>query len=82
MSTKYTVEGSVWIEEGGRVVCREHGGGYLTAAINAGEGPRIFTPLEEDWLYHPPEIAEEYSFNCEDCGGRTRQRASQGGDDG
>lgn len=81
MSAKYTAEGSVWINEGGRIVCRDHGGSYLTAAIAKGKGPHIFTPLD-DWLYHPPEIATQYNFNCEDCGGRTTHRADKGGDDG
>lgn len=65
MST-YTQPGSVWISEGGEVLCREHGGGYLTAAIDAGAGPHIFTPLD-DWLYHSPQIAEQYNLRCEVC---------------
>lgn len=77
MSTTYTATGSVWINAGGRIVCRNHGGHYLTTAIKSGEGPHIFTPLD-DWLYHPPEIAAEYDFNCEDCGGRTENGEADG----
>lgn len=77
MSTTYTATGSVWINEGGMIVCRHHGGGYLESAINAGKGPRILTPLD-DWLYHPPEVAAHYDFNCETCGGRTKNGEADG----
>lgn len=66
MSTKYTAEGSVWINQGGRIVCRAHGGSYLESAINAGEGPHVLTPLD-DWLWHSPKTVALYYFTCEDC---------------
>lgn len=62
----YTAKGSVWINVGGRVVCRNHGGDYLRTAIAHGNGPHILTPLD-DWLYHSPDIAAEHNLSCEDC---------------
>ncbi|WP_193072806.1 hypothetical protein [Brevibacterium sp. FME37] len=64
--SKYTAEKSVWINEGGRVVCRNHGGDYLRSAIAHGDGPHILTPLD-DWLYHSPEIVTLHNLTCEDC---------------
>lgn len=69
----YIRPGSVWISEGGEVVCWEHGGSYLKTAITAGEGPHILTPLD-DWLYHSPEIAREYDLTCEVCARETPPR--------
>lgn len=77
MSATCTAAGSVWINEGGMIVCRDHGGDYLESAINAGEGPHILTPLD-DWLYHSPEVAAQYNFNCEVCKGRTKSGETNG----
>lgn len=68
----YTATGSVWINEGGRVVCCDHGGSYLSAAIANGKGPHILTPLD-DWLYHSPATAAKYGFTCEDCDRKATQ---------
>lgn len=65
-NTAYTAEGALWITEGGLISCRDHGGSYLQAAIRAGEGPHIVTPLD-DWLYHSPETVAQYDFECETC---------------
>lgn len=62
----YTQPGAVWISAGGEAVCHDHGGSYLTSEIAAGEGPHIFTPLD-DWLYHSPETAAEHDLACEVC---------------
>lgn len=68
MNTTYTQPGSVWISEGGEVVCgTRRGGSYLQNAVAAGKGPRIITPSEDDWLYHSPETAAEYELTCEYC---------------
>lgn len=67
--SEYTAERSVWINEGGRVVCRDHGGDYLRSAIAHGAGPHILTPLDA-WLYHSPELAALHGFTCEDCPSR------------
>lgn len=62
----YTQPGAVWISAGGEIVCRDHGGSCLTAAIVAGQGPEIVTPLD-DWLYHSPENAAQFELTCEVC---------------
>lgn len=74
--SKYTADGSVWINEGGRIVCPDHGGHYLQTEIAAGKGPHILTPLD-DWLWHSPDTAEHHNFNCEDCGGRATSSSRQ-----
>lgn len=56
----------VWVNAGGRIVCGEHGGDYLTSAIKAGQGPHIVTPLD-DWLLCLADEAAELGFECETC---------------
>ncbi|AXV09900.1 hypothetical protein DVS28_b0130 (plasmid) [Euzebya pacifica] len=61
--------GTLYINQGGRVTCTTHGGGYLQAAAGQQryvDGDHITTPLD-DWEVFSPEVVAEDGLECETC---------------
>ena len=66
--------GTLYINQGGRITCTTHGGGYLQAAAGRQvyvDGDHITTSLD-DWEVFSPEVVAEHGLVCETCaqGGR------------
>jgi hypothetical protein len=56
----------LYISNGGRVVCKEHGGGYLRSYLNnKPDAKRIETPLDT-WLRIPSSV-DTTNVTCEEC---------------
>lgn len=80
MSKTIDTTNYIWINQNGRSACNipNHAGGYLVAAIEAGDfrtAPdygtdvlEIVTPLDH-WIGFPPDFRDEFDepMTCESC---------------
>lgn len=58
---------TLYLSEGGRIVCARHGGGYLADALAADpDRLEIATPLDHWLRLSAPEVVD-YAARCEDC---------------